>query len=56
MAPGQPGEPPPDAAIVAALLAEREGYTARRPRSLRAHSPCAAPFASASASIFASRV
>ena len=37
-------------------LDEREGRTARRPRCLRVHCPGAVPSASASASIFASRV
>ncbi len=47
---------PPGAATVAVLLAGRAGCAARRPRSLRAHSPGMVPSASASASILASRV
>ena len=42
--------------VAALLLAGRAGYTARRPRCLRGHSPCGALSASAWASIFARRV
>jgi hypothetical protein len=56
MAPGQPGEARPMRVVATALLAGREGYAARQPLCRRGHSPGVAPFASASASIFARRV